>query len=282
MENGKYFCFNEKIFKTGKAIITADNRSFRFGDGFFETMRMINANIVLRDYHFERMFSSLELLSFKRPRYFTREYLLRQINDLSSKNKHTEAARVRLTIFRGDGGLYDQENDLPNYIVQTWPLSSETLKLNKKGLVTGIYTKAKKTSDAFSHIKTNNFLPYVMAALWAKENKLNDAFVLNNYDRIADASIANIFLVKDGKIKTPALSEGCINGVMRRYILASLKKENIPFEETMIYPEDIAEANEIFLTNSVQGIKWIRQCGNYQFGHELTAFLYNKFLPQLV
>jgi branched-chain amino acid aminotransferase len=281
MENGRYFCYNEKLFKTGKAVISADNRSFRYGDGFFETMKMIKGDIVLKEYHFDRLFSSLQLLKFERPVHFTVAYLLGQMNDLVLKNKHTEHARIRLMIFRGDGGLYDPENNLPHYIIQSWQLHPGSFSFNKKGLITGIYTNARKTCDDFSPIKTNNYMPYLMAALWAKENKLNDAFVLNNYNRIADATVANIFLMKDGKIKTPALSEGCINGVMRRYLLKVLQKENIPFEETMIEREELAEADEVFTTNAVQGIRWVKQCGKYNYSHEFSEYLYSKLLIPL-
>jgi branched-subunit amino acid aminotransferase/4-amino-4-deoxychorismate lyase len=281
MENGKYFCFNENIFKKGKAVITADNRSFRFGDGFFETMKMIDGNIPLSDYHFERLFTSLQLLKFEIPGYFTAAYLSDKIKKIVFKNNHAKLAAIRLTIFRGDGSLYEYENDFPNFIIQTRQLNLANSALNKNGLVTGVYTKARKTCDDFSHIKNNNFLPYVMAALWAKEKKLDDAIVLNNYNRIADATIANIFLVKDGKIKTPALTEGCISGVMRKYIIQSIKKENIPFEETAIETEELAEANELFLSNAVKGINRVKQCENFTYGFKLTEYLQNKFVLPL-
>lgn len=280
MESGKHFCYNGKLLSSGKLIISADNRSFRFGDGFFETMKMINGNIVLSNYHFERLFSSLQVLKFEHPEFFNAEYLLQQIKNLAIKNKHEQLARIRLNIFRGDGGLYDCEN-FPNYIIQTWKITEPSV-FNADGLITGIYTKAKKTCDDFSHIKSNNYLPYVMAALWAKETRLDDAVVLNTYNRIAEATIANIFIVKNGRIKTPALSEGCINGVMRRYIIQSLRKENIPLEEGKIEAGEIEEANEIFLTNAVQGLKWIKQCNNYNYSFDLTEYLHNKFLLPLV
>ncbi|HEY2727875.1 MAG TPA: aminotransferase class IV [Parafilimonas sp.] len=278
MESGKYFLYNEKIFTKGKLIISADNRSFRFGDGFFETMKMIKGNIVLSDYHFQRLLSSLQLLKFEKPDYFNTAYLLNQTKKIALKNQHSESARIRLIVFRSDGGLYDYENNFPNYIIQTWKSDPQISTLNKKGLITGIYNKARKTCDDFSHIKSNNYLPYVMAAMWAKENKMDDALILNNYNRIAEATIANLFIVKNGKIKTPVLSEGCVNGVMRRFLIECLQKENIPFEETQIETDEIAEANELFLTNAVQGIKWVKKCDKYNYSSELAEYLYNKFL----
>ena len=281
MENGKYFCYNEKYFRQGEAVISADNRSFRFGDGVFETMKMVDENIPLCNYHFERLFSSLQLLKFETPDYFTAAYLSEQIKNLALKNDHTKFSRIRLNVFRGDGGLYDLENNRPNYIIQTWELNEKAAALNEEGLITGIYTKAKKTCDIFSNIKSNSYLPCLMGALWAKENKLNDAVLLNNHNRIADATIANIFLVKNGIIKTPALKEGCVSGVMRRYLLNWLQNKNISFEEKAVRIKELKEADELFLTNAVQGIRWIKQCGDNNYSCNFTEYLYTECLLPL-
>lgn len=280
MESGKYLLYNDKMIPSGTAIITADNRAFRFGDGFFETMKMADGEIALSKYHFERLFASLEAFQFEIPEHFAATYLSEQIKKLAAKNGHQKLARIRLTIFRGDGSLYEHENNIPNYIIQTWPLNASVLQLNKQGLVTGVYRKARKTCDDFSHIKTNNFLPYVMGALWAKRNKLDDAIILNNFNRIADATIANIFLVGNGKVQTPALSEGCVSGVMRRFLIECIKKENIPFEETAITTEALNNANELFITNAVQGIKWVSRCENNNYQSQLAGYLHGKFLSR--
>jgi branched-chain amino acid aminotransferase len=281
MEAGKYFLYNGKLIASGKAVISADNRSFRFGDGCFETMKMTNGNIILGSYHFERLLSSLHALKFEVPEYFTVAYLSEQIKEIALKNGHAMLARIRLTIARGDGSLYEYENNFPNCIIQTWALHAQASVFHKKGLATGIYVNARKTSDDFSHIKSNNFLPYAMAAIWVKENKLDDAIVLNNYNRVAEATMANIFLVKDGKIKTPALTEGCVSGVMRRYLIECIKKENIPFEETTITTESLAGANELFTTNAVRGINWIAICGKNNYGFQLAEYLHDRFLFSL-
>lgn len=278
MEAGKYFLHNHKMVASGKAVLTADNRSFRFGDGLFETMRLTQGEIALSDYHFERLFSSLQAFHFDVPAHLTAAFFLEQIKKLAAKNNHQKSARVRLTVFRSDGSLYDFANNLPNYIIQTWSLNKAAVRLNKNGLTAGIYTKARKACDDFSHIKNNNFLPYIMGALWARQNKLDEAVILNNYNRVADATITNIFLVKDGKIETPALSEGCISGVMRRYLIECIKKEGLPFEETAIAPDALADANEFFVTNAVRGINWVGQCDRHNYNNQLAAYLFDKFL----
>ena len=281
MGDANFLFYNGKLSKTGKLLISPDNRSFRYGDGFFETIKMVNGKIQLADYHFERLFSSLELLQFQKPVYFTPEYLQEQVTTLAKKNFHHKLARVRITIFRGEGGLYEVDNHFPHHLIQTWQLNRSNNHLNENGLVLGIFKDAKKVCDHFSHIKSNNYLAYVMAALWTKKQKLNDAILLNPFDRVADATIANVFIVKDGVIKTPTLSEGAVNGVMRRHILQSLRKENMPVEETQLQVNDLIEASEIFLTNAIYGIRWVKQLGDSGYTNQLSSLLDKNFIQPL-
>lgn len=281
MSNTKYLNYNGKILKSDKLIISPDNRSFRYGDGFFETMKMLNGKIILSHLHFERLFSSLDLMKFTPQKFFTKENLEQQIIELAEKNNHSQLARIRLTIFRSDGGLYDDINNKPNYLIQTWAMNETNNQLNENGLTIDIFPDAKKACDNFSNIKSNNYLPYIMAALWAKQNKLNDALVLNAHNRIADATIANIFIVQDGIIKTPALAEGCVSGVTRKYLLQCIRKEGIPVEETSITKEDIFNASEIFLTNAGYGIRWVKACGKNNYQLQLAAYLHRQFIQPL-
>lgn len=272
MQAGKFFIYNKELLQTGKTVLSINNRSFKYGDGCFETIKMVNGNIELSHYHFERLFSSLNILKLKPATYFTHTFLSEEIIKLAAKNNHSRLARIRLTVFRS------YNNDTCDYAIETWQLDEDILTLNNDGLITGLYKDAKKACDKFSHIKSNNYLPYVMATIWAKENKLDDAFLLNSFNRIADASIANIFIVKNGKIKTPALSEGCVAGVMRRHLIKCLKEENIPFEETLIEAEELSEAHEIFLTNAIRGIRWVKQFNKSNYGNELAKYLHEKFV----
>jgi len=281
MGEASFLFYNGKITKTGKPLISADNRSFRYGDGFFETMKMIDGKIILADHHFERLFASLKLMQFQQPVYFTRQYLEEQISLLAEKNFHYKLARIRLTIFRGDGGLYDADDHFPHHLIQTWQLNPANNVFNENGLVTGIFKNARKVCDDYSHIKNNNYLANAMAALWVKQERLNDALLQNPYGRIADATIANVFIVKNGMVKTPALTEGAVNGVMRKYLLECLRKENMDAAEANIHLDDIENADEIFLTNAIYGMRWVKQCGDKKYTNQLSSGLYKKFVLPL-
>jgi aminodeoxychorismate lyase len=281
MNTTGFLNFNGKIYTNDKLLISPNNRSFRYGDGCFETMKMLNGKIILEAYHVERLFTSLMTLQFNNPNYFITDVFRSQVDELARKNMHKKAARIRITVARGNGGLYDVENHQPNYVIQTWDLNSANNRFNENGLVMDIYKDARKTYDHFSSIKSNNYLSYAMAALWAKAHQLNDAVLLNPYDRICDATIANVFMVQDGIIKTPAITEGCVGGTMRKYLLEKMKEEGIPVTETQISVEDLLQASEVFLTNSVYGIRWVKSIGDSHYKNQVSAMLFNKFATPL-
>lgn len=281
MEAANFLFLDGKPHRTNELLISPDNRSFRYGDGFFETMKWMNGKLILPDLHFERLFSSMDRLQFQPPHFFTRAYLENQISTLVKKNGHSKLARIRVTIFRGEGGLYDITNHFPHHLIQTWELNPANNQLNENGLVIDIFKDARKVCDGFSHIKSNNYLSYLMAALWAKQQRLNDALLFNPYNRLADATIANVFIVQNGLIKTPAITEGPVQGTMRRHLLQSLREASMPVEETEISLDDLHQASEIFLTNAIYGIRWVKQLNKNAYSNQMAAFLHQKMLKPL-
>ena len=269
------------LMRQDKANLSVNNRSFRYGDGCFETIRVVNRQIKLASLHFERLFTSIDALKFNKPSYMNAEWLQKNILEVVDKNGHQKLARVRVMIYRGDGGLYDPENHFPHHLIQSFKLGEATQELNQNGLTLGIYKEAKKSSDHFSMIKSNSYLPYVMAALWAKENNLNDAILLNHAGGIADTTIANLFIIKDGTIKTPAITEGPVAGVMRRHLIKTLRANDYEVEETTVSVADVLEASEVFLTSAIHGIKWVKQIDNSQYNNSLTTVLYKDFIQTL-
>jgi len=266
---------NGKIIISNKAILTAENRSFRYGDGCFETMRIFNGRILLKELHFERLFSSLRLLKFNIPSAFTSNYLENIIQDICKKNSISQLGRVRLTIYRSDGMLYSPNNQYPNHIIQAWTLPKESFKLNEHGLLIDIFQGARKACDAIANIKSNNFLPYVMAALYAKEKKLNDCLLLNTNEKIADSTIANVFIIKHNQIITPALPEGCVAGVVRKYLLQLLQLNGIKVTEKSVNIQEIMQADEVFLSNAIYGVRWVASCGGKKYKNKVVKQIHS-------
>jgi branched-chain amino acid aminotransferase len=244
-------------------------------------MKSRNGIIELADEHFARLWKGMQVLQFEIPKHFSPEKLIEQAIALAKKNLHESAARVRLSIIRGDGGLYDAENHKPNYIIQTWQLPEGNGDWNSNGLVAGIYSESKKNCDILSNLKHNNYLTYVLAALLAKKEKWNDAVLLNTTGNICDSTIANIFIVKGELVFTPALSEGCVAGVMRQALLQFLKTNQFEIEEKAITINDLLNADEVFFTNSIYNIRWVQSIGNTNYGNAFTQKIYAAFVPTI-
>jgi branched-chain amino acid aminotransferase len=276
-----YINLNGKLQRDDQPALLVSNRGYRYGDGLFETMKVINGRINLAPFHFERLFSGLSLLKFEMPKHFAIKKLTDEILNLCKKNDCEQLARVRLSVFRGNGGLYDDDRSL-QYAIESWPLSEPVNKLNENGLVIDVYRDARKSCDIFSNLKSANFLPYAMAAVFAKENKWNDCLVLNTSGHIADVTIANLFIIRDGIITTPALNEGCVNGVMRRYLLEKLPGSGFKTKETSVLPEDVENADEVFLTNAIHGIRWVRQFRDKIYSNAKTKEIYDRFITIFV
>ena len=274
-----YLLYNGRFYKNEVPLVTADNRGLRYGDGLFETLKFSRGEILMKDWHLERLFSGMDMLQFERPALFTPQQLADQVAALCKKNKH-QTARVRINVFRGNGGLYDPENHSPHCIIQSWALPGNGFELNENGLVTGIYEDARKSIDGFSHLKSNNYLPYAMAALHAKKQQWNEAFLLNSAGRICDATIANIFIIKNEAIYTPSLQEGCIAGIMRRFLLETLPLHGFRIEETSITRDDLLAADELFVTNAVRGLRWVKECGPSVYTNRLTTQIFARLLKK--
>lgn len=276
-----HICFNGNVLPATDKVLTAANKSYRYGDGLFETMKMVNRNIPLFELHMDRLFASLQVLEFSTPETLTDEKLKDDIIALCNKNQVTGLARIRLSISRGEGAVYDQENDRASYLIEVWPAEASGSQLNEEGLLIGIYPHARKSMDRLSSLKSANYLPYIMAARFARAKQWNDCLILNTDGNIADATIANVFLVKDARILTPAEGQGGVSGVMRKWLLEQLRRSGREVLEKEISIADVLDADELFLTNAVNGIRWVERFENKSYDKVVTLSVYNEFIQPL-
>jgi branched-chain amino acid aminotransferase len=299
--------YNGNLLPSGQPLLTANNRGFRYGDGLFETMLVKPGGVRLKHFHFERLISGMRLLRFEVPPLFTPDHLERQILELCAINGEagsgglggagslwgpgglgsdlaaasSDSVRARLVVFRGDGNLSGPVDPIPHYIIQTGPIPATSKGWNKAGLAIDVFPDGRKSADGLSALKSNNYLLYAMASMYARAHGLDDCLVLNSQGRFADSTIANLFYTKGDTIYTPPLSEGGVAGVMRRYLLESLLRAGYTVREQPTGPADLAQAGEIFLTNALKGINWVRSFRGSTYTHRLAADLYQRFIVNL-
>jgi branched-chain amino acid aminotransferase len=257
-------------------VIRADNRAFRYGDGLFETMKVVVGSIRLKELHFERLFKGMETLQIMLQGFINDDMFEEQIRKTILKNRISGPARVRLTVYRGDGGLYEFNNTSAGYVIQVWSLSSSSMAMNDNGLKVGLYEGGRKAIDELSNIKSNNYLVYAMGAIQAKKYQHNDCIILNTNGRVCDSTIANVFYVKDGTIFTPPLSEGCVAGVMRSYLLSQLPSQGYSVIEKETTTEDLLDADEMFLTNAVSGLRWVGEFKHKKYGNTIGSKIFHS------
>lgn len=273
-----YIYYNGNLLPTDSPIITADNRGLRYGDGLFETIKLVNSNILLAQLHYQRLFHGLGVLQIHIPSYFTETHLQQIILTLANKNNVLDAARIRVTVFRGNGALHDHATAGFNFIIQALPLSGSYMRFNDNGMSMDVYGGVMKSCDILCNLKTNNYLPYIMASQFAAQQQLDDCIVLNSYGRVCETTIANIFGVQGQSIFTPALAEGCVAGVMRQWLVENLPQAGYTVQEKPVSIEELLDSDEIFLTNALYGIRSVKRIRNKNYTNSLTAALYNKFI----
>jgi len=275
----RYINFNGNLFPQEQPVFKAASRAARFGDGIFETMRMREGKILFEEHHSSRLFQGLQLLRFQLPTYFKWEFLREEIRKLVAPNDCGIHARVRLMVTRGEGGIMEDSVNSPQFLIECWP--TENFSLNKEGMRLGVFEDCRKSMDKYSNVKSCNFLPSVMAALFAKKNELDEYLFLNSQNRICDATISNVFWIKNRQICTTALSEGGVAGVMRQQLLECLPRLGYSVNETTCKPEELLTADEVFLTNVIRGIRWVQSLGEAQYSNAQISKIFEEVIAPL-
>ncbi|UKT62417.1 aminotransferase class IV [Pedobacter mucosus] len=272
----QYILFNDEFQGIETPILTASNRGFKFGDGLFESMRMINNKLQFADLHADRLASGMKVLKIDGHALMDDYFLRQKCADLAKRNKWNGNARFRLAVYRDGAGFYTPENNKAAYILEGISLKANKYELNSKGLIIDVFDEFTKPVNKLANFKTANALLYVMAGLFKTQNKLDEAMILNQQGFLCESISSNIFVVYNKQIYTPALTEGCVSGVMRTVIMQLAKMNDIPLIEAQINPEVLKEAEEVFITNATQGIQWIMGYGRKRYFNEVSKFLVEK------
>lgn len=270
MSQPVYVLYSGQFYSAEEPIFTHHNRSFKYGDGVFETLRVTNGKVRLVEKHFQRLKDSAEFLKIKLPKGFNKNVFEKKILEAAEKNQVSDKARVRFSLFRNDGGYYEPVSNEGQYLIEAEPYPRKGYPLNKKGLKTDLFTTVEKPIGLYSNLKSCNSLPFVMAALHKQEKNLDNVLITNTKNRLAEAISSNLFLVKDQKVLTPPLSEGCVAGVMRDTVLDVMANNEVAFEETPITLEELFTANEVFLTDTINGIRWVANYKIKEYDLNLT------------
>ena len=268
--------FNGTIVSNDASLLT-QNRAFLFGDAVFETVKIVNNKILFLEDHYFRLMSSMRVIRMEIPMNFTMEFFEEQILALATAKESTLSARARITVYRNDGGYYLPQNNTVSFLINVESLDDTLYSLNQGEYVVDLYTDFYVTKQLLSSIKTTNKIINITGSIFANENGLDNCLLLNDSKNVIEALQGNIFMLKGNILVTPPVSEGCLNGVMRRQILTLARKiENLEVVEEVISPFDLQKADELFITNVIKGIQPITKYRKKDFTTNLATILIQK------
>ena len=233
----------------------SENRSFLYGDGLFESVRFQDGTLIYIDDHLERLVSGMFTLGLDTT-FFNPLQICDLMLELCKQNELVDA-RIRLTVFRDAGGFYKPSSDNCSYLITAEAINPLLIK-NDKGVRLGLYSEIRKPINSLSGIKSSNGLLYVLAARYARENNRDDSIILNEHGRICESTSSNLFLVfPNNRILTPPISEGILPGVMRKNLIKWLRENEYQVDEALVLTDDFYRAEEVFLSNAIQGVRWV-------------------------
>jgi len=269
--------FNGKMTGDINAI-SINNRGFAYGDAVFETCKYSHGKLLFWEDHYFRLMASMRIMRMEIPMRFTMEFLEAEIQKTLSENKlANNTSRVKLTVCRAEGGLYNPTSKEVGFVISVSALDADFYLMNDGDYEVDLFKDFYVSPSLLSTLKTNNKAINVVGSVYAEENKLQNALLLNTDKKVIEALNGNLFLVRGNCIKTPPLSDGCLKGVMRKQIMELITQlPDYELEEVSISPFELQKADGLFITNVITGIQPISKYRKKTFDNTVAKMLLQK------
>jgi branched-chain amino acid aminotransferase len=268
--------FNGSIVSSDSNLLT-HNRSFLYGDAVFETVKIVNSKILFLEDHYFRLMSSMRIVRMEIPMNYTMEFFEEQILALAKAKNIETSCRARITVYRNDGGYYLPHNNSVSVLIHVESLEYMKYSIIEKGYVVDLYTDFYISKQLLSSIKTTNKLLNITASIFASENDLDNCLLINDSKNVVEALQGNLFMLKGTTLVTPPVSEGCLNGVMRKQVLSLARNiENLEVIEEAISPFDLQKADQLFITNVIKGIQPITKYRKKVYSIDFSRLMTQK------
>ena len=266
---------NGTLYQDFEANIPTNNRGLAYGDSVFETIKFNNNKPVFWEAHYFRLMASMRILRMEIPMHFTPEFLENEIvNLVQSLPNNAISYRVKITVYRDSEGFYTPTSNNVSYIISAQELSSDLYEINKGHYEIELFKDYLISPNLLSTLKTNNKAVNVVGSIFAKENNYNNCLLLNTDKSIIEALNGNIFLIKGNTVKTPPLADGCLKGILREKLIEIISKSpDFELTESSISPFELQKADELFITNVIQGIVPITKFRKKEFSADICSKL---------
>lgn len=279
MAKASTFNLNGTYYSTDQ-IMSVYNRGLHYGDSVFESILVINGKVQLWPKHYARLLQAAATLGFDFYPWWTEDYFRFEIRKSVKENK-LSSARVKLSLFRQDGGRYTPNSDKASYLIMLEGLDTEPYALKEDGQRAGVYEDILKPINALSGFKNGNSLLYVLAGRKARHEAWDSIVLLNEKEQVCESGNGNIFLYRDGVVSTPAADSGCILGVMRQHLIQLMQQQGWKVEEREIHKSELDLADEIWTCNASGGVQYLATCGLREYKNEKVRELHQLLISQI-
>jgi branched-chain amino acid aminotransferase len=254
-----------------------NNRGFLYGDAVFETLKILDNKILFFEDHYFRLMASMRILRMEIPMNFTMEFLENEILNVAKSENIATSARARITIYRNNGGLYLPDDNNVSYEISVSKIDKPIYEIDDKTYEVDLYKDFYISKQLISTLKSTNKLINITGSIYANENGLDNCLLINEEKNIVEALNGNIFMLKDGILSTPPISDGCLNGIMRKQVISLSKTlDDIEVLEISISPFDLQKADELFITNVIKGIQPITRYRKKEYTTTISNMLITK------
>jgi branched-chain amino acid aminotransferase len=235
--------------------LTANNRGFLYGDAVFESIKHTGNKALFLEDHYFRLMASMRIFGMEIPLEFTLDFFEQEfLRTIKGQSVTAPAWRIRLTVFRADGGRYTPATNQIDFLIQSEPLDQLKYPQPTDDYVVDLYKDFYVQPSMLSNLKSNNKALQVLGSVFAQRQDLQNCILINDRKEVTEALNGNIFLVFGNELHTPPLNSGCLDGIMRKQLMALADKLSLKVEERSITPFELQRAAELWITNSITGI----------------------------
>jgi branched-chain amino acid aminotransferase len=271
------FNFNGKLLNEEDKILNAKNRGLQWGDAVYEELRVVSGEVIFLEEHYLRLMSSMRILRMEIPMNFTMEFMEEEILKTVSKEDLKITKCVKFTVFRNDENDDALANNSISYFITTYILPNSFYMLEDNEYEVELFKDYYKNASMLSNLDTTNKILNVVGRIYAQENDYQDCLVLNEQKQVVESLQGNIFLIQKNVIKTPPLTDGCLNGVLRRKLIEIISKlEDYELQELSISPFELQKADELFTINVIDGITSITKYRKKLYSNTVAKNLIGK------
>ncbi|HVM60363.1 MAG TPA: aminotransferase class IV, partial [Verrucomicrobiae bacterium] len=259
MQSTNYAYVNGRFVPETEATVSIFDRGFLYGDGVFETMRVYDGKIFRLYNHLQRLLAGLKALHIGQQ--ITQEDLRAPLLELIERNK-VKGGMARIYVAGGINrrGVKGRTPGEPTLVATTQELPARSGDL--RALISSIRLDA---TSKLAGIKSANRLPYVLAQDEAELKGFTDAVLLNGAGRVVELTTSNVFVIKNGELFTPPLSDGPLPGVTRAAVLMIAARLGVTTSEMSFGTEMFSQADDVFATNSLIEIESVDEVDGVNF-----------------